>query len=590
MLLFLPLQKLKAHFRALLLVSCTLFLASISARLCAEVTVSIDRAEIYENESFTLSIQLDDTSYLGKGPNTDILLQDFELLGQSKNISSRSINGRSEKRTIWQLTLKAKQPGIITVPALTVSGEQSQPFTLTILPITEVTAGTNQADLDQDFFIETQISDKESFVQQQLELTIRFNTSRQLQNLSITPLDLDDVEIIELENKNFRREINGKTFLSYELKYMLFPQKSGELIIPASVVQAEVLEANQRRSLFSQGKPIRVRGQTLTVTVKPIPSTFADSDWLPAKRLQLSDSFNRPPDRMQVGDAITRNINIEATGLMYAQLPEVALNKLDGFSVYPEQKQQTPQQVMQAGNLIASKQQSFSLVATAAGNYTLPAITVKWFNTETQQAEIASLPAINITVSANPNLLPQQATPLDAAPAAPLTEPAESINKADTDASALSEPAGADTFKLTLFSFTPWLLTAIGLVIIVIQYRKIKRLQQLETTDKSATDSKLQDQEKLMSAFTQASHAKDFASARTALIRLADHQLPNKVSSLADIASICPEEYKGVLNALDAHLFQSAASPNQSQLIAIGEFLSQYKTQKKTSLQAFYPS
>ena len=139
MLLFFQMQKPQAFFNALLLAICSLFLLLISARGFAEVTVSIDRAEIYENESFTLSIQLDDTSYLGKGPNTDILLQNFELLGQSKNISSRIINGRSEKRTVWQLTLKAKQPGVITVPALTVSGEKSQPLTLTILPIKEVT-------------------------------------------------------------------------------------------------------------------------------------------------------------------------------------------------------------------------------------------------------------------------------------------------------------------------------------------------------------------------------------------------------------------------------------------------------------------
>ena len=105
-----------------------------------------------------------------------------------------------------------------------------------------------------------------------------------------------------------------------------------------------------------------------------------------------------------------------------------------------------------------------------------------------------------------------------------------------------------------------------------------------------SADSKQQDQEKLIKAVSQAIGAKDFRGARIALIRLADYQLPNKVSSLADIVSICPEELKTVLNDLDAHLFQSAASPNQSQLTAVGEFLAQYRTQNKRQLKPLYPS
>jgi hypothetical protein len=248
------------------------------------------------------------------------------------------------------------------------------------------------------------------YVQAQAILTLRIYHSVSLyDDSSLPPLQIPDVRIEQLgEARTYEKDINGLRHGVIEMRYAIYPQHSGELVIPPQIFNAALVDAQPAKDAAAQapksGKLMRVSSAEILLTVKAKPITYpADVPWLPARSLSLSESWNPEPDHAQVGDSLTRSLTVKAEGLASSQLPPLPATDVNGLRRYPDQPVLGNQNSERG--LIGSREDREALVPTRAGAIELPAVEVIWWNTFEDHLDHSSLPARTLPVANNPSLM-----------------------------------------------------------------------------------------------------------------------------------------------------------------------------------------
>ncbi|HET8707955.1 MAG TPA: hypothetical protein VFM46_16750, partial [Pseudomonadales bacterium] len=199
-----------------------------------------------------------------------------------------------------------------------------------------------------------------------------------------------------------------------EVKFAVFPQKSGELKIPPMTFEAVVEVPGTQDQFFMFGGPdtkhIVLKSEELTVQVKPKPQNYpANAPWLPARQLELSENWSGDTNNAKVGEPLTRTLTINASGQLASALPNVETGKTNGYKIYPD-KPQTDEKSGAQG-IESTHKEALAVVPTNSGAITLPATKIYWWNTETDKLEIAELHSKTLMVGGATNAAPTTITP-----------------------------------------------------------------------------------------------------------------------------------------------------------------------------------
>ncbi|OPX56664.1 Oxygen tolerance [Oceanospirillum multiglobuliferum] len=441
-----------------LLLLLVLSLGLLSATVQADsFEVSVDRSRLSENETLTLSIKTDVLS-LFDSPNLDPLHTDFEVLAQQARTNIQIINGQNRSEKMWEITLLPKRTGTLIIPALVLDKQTSQPITI------EVQKAPRNSLQSADVFLHSEIDQQGPiYVQQQLIYTLRLYYATSISDHGLTDLALPDDLLLPLGNRrDYESQLNGRTYSVAEWQFAIYPQRSGELIIPAQTFSGRVRQNSRNYSLGSL-KQIRIQSPEHRVQVLPIPDEFAQQPhWLPATSIKLSQKWSGDYSQWQVGTPITRQLLIEAKGLTAAQLPPIELGNLQNLKQYPEPAQQ--QDTNSAQGFSSQRSVNIALIPTQAGRVTLPAIEIPWWNTNTQRMELARLDEMTIEIQANPNSV----APAEAKPNRSANKPQVQIVR-----------ESANLLPWQLFSLST---SIIVLVLAVLFWRQRQQLAQLIST------------------------------------------------------------------------------------------------------------
>lgn len=371
----------------------------------ASLLASVDRTRMAVGETFELTLQTSDVTLFGR-PDTAPLQAQFEV-GDVRQVNQlASLADDRGPSTRWIITLTARESGTLTLPALSVGELHSQAINVQVLDA-DAPAQAVQAPV----FIEATLDQREVYVQAQLVLTVRVYHSVALyDDSSFSMPTLADARVAALgSRRTYEKVINGVRHGVIESRYALYPQRSGELILPALTFTATTVE-NDDTGQPRAGKQVRVSSARMTVKVLAKPALYpADAAWLPARGLSLSESWNPAPDNAQVGDSLTRTLTLKAEGLSSAQLPPLPSSSLSSVRRYPDQPQLSDQGAERG--MVGSRQEREALVPVRAGSAELPAVEVVWWNTLEDHLERTSLPARTLRVSERPD------APTDPAPA-----------------------------------------------------------------------------------------------------------------------------------------------------------------------------
>lgn len=376
-----------------------LFLLSVQAH-ASTLTARVDRTQLSLDETVELTLETADSTAFGK-PDLQPLANLFKVFGTRQINQLSGANGEARAITQWQVTLQPLQTGYVVIPPLQLGDAHSDPITL---HVTE--PSISDSELLAPIFIDASLDQDEVYVQAQVVLTLRIYHSVSLYDDStLSPLQMSDALVERLgEPRTYEKDINGVRHGVIEIRYAVFPQKSGQLTIPAQLFSATtVAPATGDRYGSRFGRSTQVKSPTIPLIVRPKPAEYpADAPWLPARSLTMVEAWSPEPADALLGEALTRSVLLKADGLTGTQLPPVESTKVPGLRSYPDQPTLTNE--VTANGVSGTREQREALVATHTGDFALQPVELVWWNTVEDRLERSVLPARTLAVAENPDI------------------------------------------------------------------------------------------------------------------------------------------------------------------------------------------
>lgn len=355
----------------------------------AQVRAWLDRDTISLGETTTLNIEIDQAT--SSAPDYSPLVGDFRLSGNTSRRSFERVNGANHARSLFAVALQPRHDGVIGIPGLVVGNDRTQPLTLTVLPTASASARAGGV-----VFIESTIDARQPYVQQAVGYTVRLYSATPLISGQLDQAEPDGASLQRIgDDIPYNREVSGRRYNVTERRYLLIPERSGPLTVSGAQFSG-IGTGGFFDSMFGDGqRNLHASGQSVTLQVRAIPSQ-APQPWLPLHALGLR--YLATPQEARVGDAFTLTVEVRADGASAAQLPELQLPSIDGAQVFADPPQSD--ETFKDGRPQVRLTRKFSVVPGQTGTLHLRGPRMDWWDVDSGTQRTASLPAINVQVTA----------------------------------------------------------------------------------------------------------------------------------------------------------------------------------------------
>lgn len=347
---------------------------------------------------------------------------------RSQQSSTQIINGKvsSSSSITYTYILMAGKEGTYTIPAasIEVDGEKvfSNALTIKVLP-PDQTAGNSQANqggggssssrgqiagsriTDKDLFITATASKTTVYEQEAILLTYKVYTSVNLRQLMEDMPDMKGFQMQEIQlpqQKQYSMEhYNGRNYNTIIWRqYVLFPQQTGKLEIPAvtfdGVVAQQTISDDPFDAFFNGGGYIEVKKKIVApkvvINVKPLPVKPANFSG-GVGEFTMTSSINAK--EVKTNDAVTIKLTIKGAGNMkLITSPEVKFP--EDFEVY-DPKVTNNFNVSRAG-LSGTQTIEYLAIPRHAGNFTIPPVEFVYFDLKSQSYKTLKTEAYDLKV------------------------------------------------------------------------------------------------------------------------------------------------------------------------------------------------
>lgn len=527
--------------------------------MAASVQASLDRKDVHLGETVTLNLRIDGAMNAGT-PDLSALDRDFEVLGTSNNSTLSIVNGKQSVQLIIGIALRPKHTGDLQIPPLAVAGSQSNPVTLHV----GAPDNSSSAHAGKDVFVEVSASPDHAYVGQQLLYTVRLFFAVNLNSGSLPDPHVDGAELRKLGNdSDYEAVRNGRRFQVIERRYALTPQRPGTLTIPSITFQGEAVDPGNPNDpggffnpggLFGNTTPVTADSQEVKIDVQPPPADWGKTTWLPARSLTLSLEGLPSDDKLTAGQPLNLRMRVEAQGLPGDALPELSLPTIDGATVYPDQSSTTTRDDGQW--LTGRRERGFAIFPQHAGALTIPEITLTWFDVQSGQKRVATIPAHTFTVAA------AKGTP---AAVSSVNQPAAAATAANAATPAL--PAS------TVGAPTPWRWIAIGSIalwlISMVAFWWFYRRKRPSASAATAHGAGRTDSARaLHRAFLDAARSRDRASQARCLLAWARAERPGFRNLGQVTEALASDQQRAAIESLQREQYAGTASEQRVDLAA----------------------
>ena len=408
----------------------------------AEPKLWVEKNPVTAGESFRMFVEVENEDD-PEEPNLS-LIKDIKVLNRSVQNQTSIVGTSISRKVSWTYEVVAMSPGSIQIPALRVGNGLTRPIML------EVLQQSKSSNAQEILVFEANLEPEQVYPQQQSLLTLKIiRKGIQLENESITPLEINNVRLRRVHQNSFRNIVNGQQQIVTEIRFALFAEKPGEITIPSIQYQGTVSPKGfQNRSFFQQrGSRLFRKSPPKQLTVLPIPGN-RNGWWLPASNLILQETWEPNPPEFRVGEPVTRTIIIQAEGVEAEQLPDWETPDLSGIKIYAEppvlETKETPQGVSALGKT------SQALIPTSTGELLIPGIQIRWWDVQNRKFQVSQIPERRVNVLPPMDLIKtQESVQISKIPTQQvLTTTTENIHEDD------------QLWKYgTLFFFILWLMT-----------------------------------------------------------------------------------------------------------------------------------
>jgi hypothetical protein len=322
----------------------------------------------------------------------------FSFVRESNGESHQNINGNVKHSFEYTLFLKANKKGTFKItPAIFIAGKiKTKSSFFTIQVGASDPKSTIAPTKNSNLFTRIEVSKKNPYKGE--SVLVVYKIYSRYNNLSLDDYDFSMTDGVWTEEltagKNGwpskQETINGARHNVYTLKKeILFPQKTGEINIPAFDITARI-----DRSFFNQGSVLEVKSNAQTLNVKALlnnaPLSF-DSQVGKSYKLEVTYSTTK----LKTNEPIDLRIKISGKGNL-KQLNAPELNFPTDFEVFdPETKNNVK---VSSSGLNGSKEFTYLIIPRHYGVFDINAITFSYFNTATGKYKTLTSDAVTINV------------------------------------------------------------------------------------------------------------------------------------------------------------------------------------------------
>ncbi|MBR1648602.1 MAG: BatD family protein [Alphaproteobacteria bacterium] len=385
---------------------------------CAENFVAkVNRNTVPFGETFILTLQYDGNPGNSE-PDLTPLKKDFTIYSVGRDYQRRSINGTVSHTYQWNVALAPKISGTAIIPEIAFKNLSSHPIKIKIGEESASSAGVPK------FAIARSVNNTSPFVQEQIIYTLVLKTTEDLRGKEpiFDSLGSQDWIIKRISEPFTSSEIdNGIEVKKLEIKYAMFPQKSGTLKTPEVYFKGYYIDKNKNDhpgfplslnafmdDSFMNGfgvnpaiQTVNLTAQPLDIEVKPVPKINNSDWWLPSSSVVIVDSWEQETPSFKVGEATNRQITLTAIGVAETQLPVPALKEVKNLKQYPDKPEYDTSASEYSDDVISALRMNIVYIPEEGGEITVPEISVPWYNLKTSEMNKAILQARTFKVAGN---------------------------------------------------------------------------------------------------------------------------------------------------------------------------------------------
>ena len=314
---------------------------------CFDVTANVDKTKISREDSVFLQVVV-----IGGKADLDLsMIKDFKVISRGSSSSYNYINGKSERKAIYQYVLIPLKKGVLKIPAIKAVMDGQTAFTKQI--VIHVSDQVVKPDDVKALFATASVAKAGLFVGEHTVFSLKFFTSKRLSGLGFEkPPEFKGFSSKPFEKeKNYTQNINGVLYHVTQVDYIIIPANPGTFNIdPAVLIARVIVESKQawpfnsffNDSFFSSNnfKPVRVVSNPVKIEVNPVPQYQGEDKFSGlVGRFDIQADIDKTS--LKAGESATLTIKISGAGnIMDASLPAMDLDQ-DAFKVYDDNPVET---------------------------------------------------------------------------------------------------------------------------------------------------------------------------------------------------------------------------------------------------------
>jgi hypothetical protein len=338
------------------------------------------------------------------------------IAGPSQQVSQSWINGKTSFEKSYSYFLLPTQKGTLTIRQAVIefNGQiyKTQPIKINVTAATEQPRDPNDSQIsaDDNLYLVADITNTNPYINQPITVVYKLYFSY---NIGINNLNEQskpkynnfwsqniEVKNLVLEEGIFKGEKYRYVVLK---KVILYPQKSGKLVIEPLAMNIDVKLPTNRRNMYGQVESIdvdkRVSAGAKTINVRPLPEAGKPADFTGAVG---KFDFKATPSKttLKNGESLDLVLSVVGTGnlkLFTLPKPEVP-NALEMYDAVHDEKVNTP-----LSGMNGKISDSYTIVPQYKGDYVIKPMHFSYFDLGTGSYKTISSSEIKINVLDGPS-------------------------------------------------------------------------------------------------------------------------------------------------------------------------------------------
>lgn len=191
--------------------------------------------------------------------------------------------------------------------------------------------------------------------------------------------------------------IDGVQYSGISRIYAIIPESSGTFALPPFKIPLGYSQNGRPLAGEVSLPPTSIQVSAPSAGVGP-SLTFA------ARDLTITQSFDREPSAMKVGDALVRTVTIFAKDTQAMMMPAVAFAQPSGLTMYVKAPKIADGIEAADRTTGSTRTETITYVAQSVGKFEIPEITYPWLDVETHKPTNAIVGAATVSVAAAPGI------------------------------------------------------------------------------------------------------------------------------------------------------------------------------------------